>query len=692
MRHLLVLPVLLPLLLLCSPHLAHADTPRKLAVVVGIDHYGGKYTPSVAGTDQWRSLDGASNDVAALSAELGRRGFDVLTLTNAQATRAGILATFRKHLIDKAVSGRGDVAYFHFSGHGQQIPDDNGVPDESDGYDEALIPYDNKGLKDYSHHLRDDDLSAMLAELRKKTANIVVTLDSCHSGTATRGARKKRGHAPVHAAAAKRGPADDGASGMIGGAEAAGAGYVFLAAVRADQEANEDEDPVTHAPMGAFPFLLVRALRDAGPKTTYRQIVDRIGVQIVGRTADQNPQIEGDADKVLFSGEWQTASKYFRTRPVDNDGLLPIEAGSLHGLQVGTELALFGHGEAGGTAVPLARVRIVKLEIGMAWGESVAGRLDAKALENGAQAQEVLTQHAPGKMRLALATRRDQLEKVAEGLKFAAVVPKDAVGAAGSWDLRLAADPGPVDGATGKPDPKKPWVRIERADGSVVPIPRGHNQRMDQAIAADDPAFEARIAQAIEAQHRRQKVLALENGDAGSRMEIDLRLTRVLADLETLPDGRKRPRILKTLGKVGKDGNDKVKVGEILQLHVENKSDRPCFFTILELSTDGSIGVLYPWKGSSGENRLEGGKSRSLEVPFRMTPPGGAQIFKVIATEDDIDFRALEFQVRRGSTAAGASPLQRLMAETMDGKRSEPFGYAPEKLWGTDAARIEIAE
>ena len=125
---------------------------------------------------------------------------------------------------------------------------------------------------------------------------------------------------------------------------------------------------------------------------------------------------------------------------------------------------------------------------------------------------------------------------------------------------------------------------------------------------------------------------------------------------------------------------------------MQNKSDKAAFVTILELSTDGSVGVLFPFPGTSGgDNLLKPGEKRDLAVPFKMTPPGGPQIFKVIATEDDIDFRALEFQVKRGA-GGGSSPLQRMMGEVFDGKRSEPFGYAPDKLWGTDAARIELVE
>ena len=53
-------------------------------------------------------------------------------------TRKGFENAFKRYLIDRVQ--RGDIAYFHYSGHGQQIADDNG--DEADGYDETLVAID----------------------------------------------------------------------------------------------------------------------------------------------------------------------------------------------------------------------------------------------------------------------------------------------------------------------------------------------------------------------------------------------------------------------------------------------------------------------------------------------------------------------------------------------------------------------
>jgi hypothetical protein len=71
----------------------------------------------------------------------------------------------------------------YYSGHGSQMPDIS--KDETDGLDETIVPYDSRlpGKFDIS----DDELNALLKKLAAKTSNITVILDSCHSGTFSRG-------------------------------------------------------------------------------------------------------------------------------------------------------------------------------------------------------------------------------------------------------------------------------------------------------------------------------------------------------------------------------------------------------------------------------------------------------------------------------------------------------------------------
>ncbi|MEM6425232.1 MAG: caspase family protein [Cyanobacteria bacterium P01_D01_bin.128] len=95
---------------------------RKLALLVGIDQYPtGVCAPGIA--DQQVGLKGATTDVRLQRQLLtGRFGFqseDILTLTNADATREGITRAFLTHLCDQAEPG--DAVVFHFSGYGSQI-------------------------------------------------------------------------------------------------------------------------------------------------------------------------------------------------------------------------------------------------------------------------------------------------------------------------------------------------------------------------------------------------------------------------------------------------------------------------------------------------------------------------------------------------------------------------------------------
>lgn len=114
---------------------------------------------------------------------------NIRKLVNQQATKKAIVNAF-KSLI--AQSRRGDIIYVHYSGHGQQMKDVHN--DEKDGLDECWIPYDayrrpckkDRGEK----HLTDDEVNYYLNAIRNKIGDVgkmLVVIDACHSGDATRG-------------------------------------------------------------------------------------------------------------------------------------------------------------------------------------------------------------------------------------------------------------------------------------------------------------------------------------------------------------------------------------------------------------------------------------------------------------------------------------------------------------------------
>lgn len=142
----------------------------KRALLIGINKY------KIPGAD----LRGCVNDVKNMSAVLkefyGFGAADIKTLLDYQATKKNMQAGI-KALITGAA--KGDTLVLHYSGHGANVPDDNG--DEADNRDEILCPTD----LDWKDPLRDDWLRATFDKM-KKGVSLTVIMDCCHSGTNTR--------------------------------------------------------------------------------------------------------------------------------------------------------------------------------------------------------------------------------------------------------------------------------------------------------------------------------------------------------------------------------------------------------------------------------------------------------------------------------------------------------------------------
>src|SRR5579883_2425573 len=154
------------------------------ALLVGIDTY---HSPV-------RSLQGCVNDITAIETYLRQRiatdkKWELVEnsvvpwkLTNDLATRQAIIDGFLQHLC-KADSE--DVVLFYYSGHGSyETAPEVFRNQERDGKIETLVCYDSRtpGGRD----LADKELSYLIEQVAKNNPHILIILDSCHSGTATR--------------------------------------------------------------------------------------------------------------------------------------------------------------------------------------------------------------------------------------------------------------------------------------------------------------------------------------------------------------------------------------------------------------------------------------------------------------------------------------------------------------------------
>ncbi len=151
----------------------------KRALLIGINYFG-----------QDGELHGCHADVKNMQAYLKDSGYtDFTVLLDSKSdpkfknlscpTRTNILSAM-KAFVAKAVAG--DTLYFHYSGHGSQLWDDNG--EEADCNDECICPVDYSGDKPDSGFIRDDDMSAIFVKGLPAGVKLRVCFDSCHSGSA----------------------------------------------------------------------------------------------------------------------------------------------------------------------------------------------------------------------------------------------------------------------------------------------------------------------------------------------------------------------------------------------------------------------------------------------------------------------------------------------------------------------------
>lgn len=158
-----------------------AATPKSkgLALCIGIDKYAD------SGSGKFSDLSCAVNDATRihdkLVSHLGIAPEDARLITNGDAT----LANIREGLEWLRTSAAGKRAFFYFSGHGVQAPDPQG---RDNHFHSALMPHDfqmeayRKGQS--SNLLFDVEMGKWIDTL--DCANLVMIVDSCHSGAVTK--------------------------------------------------------------------------------------------------------------------------------------------------------------------------------------------------------------------------------------------------------------------------------------------------------------------------------------------------------------------------------------------------------------------------------------------------------------------------------------------------------------------------
>jgi hypothetical protein len=157
---------------------APAAQAESRALLVGVGEY----------TDASANLPGIRLDLDIMREVAEILGFSkgqVRTLLDAQVTAASVEKAIEEWLVRDV--GPQDRVLLYYSGHGTQIPDENG--DEPDGADEVVTMHDlratrRNGKATLDGVLVDDDLARLLAKIPSR--KVLVLIDACHSGTITK--------------------------------------------------------------------------------------------------------------------------------------------------------------------------------------------------------------------------------------------------------------------------------------------------------------------------------------------------------------------------------------------------------------------------------------------------------------------------------------------------------------------------
>lgn len=305
---------------------------RLYALLVGINQY-----PSDVGR-----LYGCVNDVEQVHDQLRSssdpRTLAVETLRDAQATRADVVRAFRQHL---GQARAGDVALFHYSGHGARWSSAAAFREFfPEGKDEGLVCIDSRSPGGYD--LADKELAVLIQEVAERGVHLAVMLDCCHSGSGTRNADAFRGlrSRVTHEVFDER-PLETYLDGHFARLMAQGqplhiptGRHILLAACERTQQAKETADN-----RGVFTSTLLEVLQKSGGALSYAELFVRCRAAVRTRADDQLPQFETYGHFNAWSGFLgrPTGHKNRHYGVAFDKGEWRVDCGAIHGVPTDPE-------------------------------------------------------------------------------------------------------------------------------------------------------------------------------------------------------------------------------------------------------------------------------------------------------------------------------------------------------------------
>ena len=621
------------LLVLFSIGASTLTAQEKVALIIAIGDY-----PDESG---WMKIN-AANDVPLVKQALLKQGYQeeqIHLLENEKATKQGIVNAFHHLLLPEL--DQGDVVYFHYSGHGQQVIDNNN--DEFDGFDEALVPYDSplsylEGVYEGENLLRDEELGQLLNEVRERigpTGNLLAVIDACHSGTGTRGMSAVRGTDQKMAPKGYKNAASANAKSDFNSMESRVAANLapmvaFFGA--APNQLNFETKDENGKSVGSLSYTFSKKLAEAEKDMTYQRLFDLIKLEMSAIAPRQQPQAEGQLNQQILGGEIVGKTTYFRVlRYQEEDPSLVIEGGWLQGIREGTIIGFYDsetleHG---------SKVPITKGEVGKS---------------NATESIVFLEKTLPSEIALGLwaIVLEKNFGKLTATLncQFQTLTFQEA------FERRISTTP-----------------FVEKTQDAELFILE-KNQQV-QLVTKDDhvllelpgslPAnsIANRLMDKIKAHIQAKFLRKLEVSSFTIPLEFEF--VPVDFDKNNQMVTREIPLSEKTDG----SGTIHFQVGDVFKLRIHNWGNKTAYFTLLDIQPDNQINILIPGPNEiPADFSIGPGESKLIEKPFETGPPRGMEVFKLIATDSPIDLSTIIHTQGEATRDASPNPFEKLFAET----------------------------
>ncbi|AFU68175.1 peptidase C14, caspase catalytic subunit p20 [Psychroflexus torquis ATCC 700755] len=643
--------IIVTLLIFFSFQLAKAE---KYALIIAIGNYDYK-------TTGWSKIS-STNDVPLIEQTLINQNFkkeNITLLIDEAATFAGIKAALDNLL---STIKPDDIVVIHYSGHGQQIYDDD-IDEEIDGKDEALVPYDaNSRYSDAytgQNHFRDDELGNYITKLRntlQTKGQLLLLLDSCHSGSSTRGG-SARGSKSVFAPVgweSKKTEVEKGSDMTEKSKEKLtenAAPFVLISGASANELNYE------YKGFGSLSYAFSKAMSKLGSNYSYNQLFAKIKAEMNIISPKQSPTIEGDKNMALFNDKYIKQEPYFEVVSISKDTIVKIQAGRLQGLFENTTVNI----------LPAATTKFTE-EAVLAKGTITLSKFNEAVIK--------LDRDLPDANEKNYWVFIDELSygDIAVDIYFHESLKDQAI----------------KDGVANFLSEKKLGNIVKDSlMADAVLMQNGNTITLNATNGLDAVDKDANTRGATSVEDINKKIFNFSQGQYLKKFEIknyDYEFDFKLIPVEFDEAKRVVKNLLNPKDFENENGILQVRAGvDDVVLQVTNKGNKPFYFSIIEIYDTGLILPLMPNVNcdlNDDERKLAPGQTMTFkDCVFSFAPPYEKLLLKGFASSTPINFQST-VETRGADTRGSSNPLEKFLSNSYSQSRGRTSTKVTGKLEG----------